>query len=236
MSYLDTATGTVVSRAPANERVSFIRKTFLHLAGAVVVFALVESLLLSIGVGQKFMMFLSQSPWLWLGVLVAYGAASMVADKWARDDYSPAMQYVGLGLYIVAFALLISPMMFMASTYFPGVIENAAVVTGGLVAGLAAVAFITKKDFSFLGPILVIGFMIALAMIIASIIFGFQLGTFFMGVMIIFAAGSVLYSLSNIIHVYRPDQHVAASLSLFSSVGLLFWYVVQFMMSFAGSE
>ena len=236
MSYLDTATGTVVSRAPANERVSFIRKTFLHLAGAVVVFALVESLLLSIGVGQKFMMFLSQSPWLWLGVLVAYGAASMVADKWARDDYSPAMQYVGLGLYIVAFALLISPMMFMASTYFPGVIENAAVVTGGLVAGLAAVAFITKKDFSFLGPILGIGFMIALAMIIASIIFGFQLGTFFMGVMIIFAAGSVLYSLSNIIHVYRPDQHVAASLSLFSSVGLLFWYVVQFMMSFAGGE
>jgi len=236
MSYLDTASGQVVSRAPADERVGFIRKTFMHLAGAVVVFALVESFLLSIGVGEKFMLFLSKSPWLWLGVMVAYGAASMVADKWARDDYSPTMQYVGLGLYIVAFAVLISPMMYVASTYFPGVIENAAVITGGLVAGLAAVAFITKKDFSFLGPILGIAFMIALAVIVASILFGFQLGIFFSAVMIIFAAGSVLYSLSNVIHVYRTDQHVAASLSLFSSVGLLFWYVMQFLMSIAGSD
>ena len=236
MSYLDTATGTVVSRASADERVGFIQKTFLHLAGAVAVFALLESYLLSIGLGEKFMMFLSQSKWMWLGVLVAYGAASMVADKWARDDYSPAMQYVGLGLYIAVFAIIISPMMHIASTYFPGVIENAALVTGALVAGLSLVAFTTKKDFSFLGPILSIGFMIALALIIGSMIFGFQLGMFFMAVMIAFAAASVLYSLSNIIHVYRPDQHVAASLSLFSSVGLLFWYVVQFLMSMAGDE
>ena len=208
----------------------------MHLAGAVVVFALVESFLLSIGVGEKFMLFLSKSPWLWLGVLVAYGAASMVADKWARDDYSPAMQYLGLGFYIVLFAILISPMIFVASTYFPGMIQNAAVVTGGLVTGLAAVAFITKKDFSFLGPILAIAFMIALALIVSSALFGFQLGTFFFGAMIFIAAGSVLYSLSNIIHIYRTDQHVAASLSLFSSVGLLFWYVLQFMMSLAGGE
>ncbi|MEM9413496.1 MAG: permease, partial [Planctomycetota bacterium] len=30
---------------------------------------------------------------------------------------------------------------------------------------------------------------------------------------------------------YRTDQHVAAALSLFSSVALLFWYILQLFMS-----
>ena len=67
-------------------------------------------------------------------------------------------------------------------------------------------------------------------------LFGFTLGAIFSGAMIIFAAAAVLYSTSNIIHEYHTEQHVAASLSLFSSVGLLFWYIVQFMMSLSGDD
>jgi FtsH-binding integral membrane protein len=52
--------------------------------------------------------------------------------------------------------------------------------------------------------------------------------------MILFAGGCVLYSTSNVLHTYNEDQHVAASLTLFASIALLFWYVVQFMMSFGG--
>ncbi len=236
MSYLDTGTGAVVSRAGADERASFIRRTFTHLAGAIVVFAFLESYLLSLGLGQKFLAVLSQTPMMWLGVMVAFAVTSMVADKLARDDYSKSIQYAGLGLFIVAEAVIFLPMIYMATTYAPGVLENAALITGGLVAGLSMVALTTRKDFSFLGPILKIGFMIAVAIIVGAILFGFQLGMFFSAVMIVFAAGSILYSLSNIIHVYRTDQHVAASLSLFSSVGLLFWYVIQFLMSMAGSD
>jgi FtsH-binding integral membrane protein len=236
MSYLDTATGTVVSRASSDDRASFIRNTFLHLAGAVAAFAFVEAYLQSLGLGEQFLIFLSKSKWMWLAVMAAFAVASMVADKWARDDYSKPLQYAGLGLLILAYAVIFLPIIHMATKYAPGVLENAALITGGLVAGLCVVAFTTRKDFSFLGPILSIGSMIVLALIIASIAFGFQLGMFFSGAMIIFAAGSILYSLSNIIHVYRTDQHVAASLSLFSSVGLLFWYVLQFLMSMAGDD
>ncbi|MEM7034525.1 MAG: permease, partial [Chloroflexota bacterium] len=38
---------------------------------------------------------------------------------------------------------------------------------------------------------------------------------------------------SNVLHHYRPDQHVAAALSLFASVALLLWYVIQFLLSIA---
>ena len=54
--------------------------------------------------------------------------------------------------------------------------------------------------------------------------------------MVIFAGGSILYTTSNMIHEYRTDQHVAASLGLFASVGLMFWYVVQFLMSMASGD
>ena len=67
-------------------------------------------------------------------------------------------------------------------------------------------------------------------------IFGFSLGLIFSAVMILFAGGSVLYSTSNILHQYRTDQHVAASLYLFASVALLFYYIVQFLMHFAGGS
>ncbi|NNC99088.1 MAG: permease, partial [Gammaproteobacteria bacterium] len=109
---------------------------------------------------------------------------------------------------------------------------NAALITGALVGGLTLVVFTTRKDFSFIGPALAIGGVVALGIIIGSIAFGFNLGLFFSAAMIIFAAGSVLYTTSNILHVYREDQHVAASLALFASVALMFWYVVQFLMHF----
>jgi hypothetical protein len=105
-----------------------------------------------------------------------------------------------------------------------------------LVAGITFTAFTTRKNFSFLGPVLNIGGLIALGVIAASILFGFTLGLVFSGIMIVFAAASVLYSTSNIIHEYHTQQHVAASLSLFSSVGLLFWYIVQFLMSLTGQD
>jgi FtsH-binding integral membrane protein len=103
-----------------------------------------------------------------------------------------------------------------------------------LVGGITATVFITKKDFSFMGSMLSMGGFVALGFIACSMIFGFSLGLIFSAVMIFFAGGSVLYSTSNVLHQYRTDQHVAASLSLFASVALLFFYILQFMMSFAG--
>ena len=64
-----------------------------------------------------------------------------------------------------------------------------------------------------------------------SILFGFNLGNLFAGVMIALAAAYILYYTSNVLHHYRLDQYVAASLALFAAVALLFWYVLQLFMS-----
>jgi FtsH-binding integral membrane protein len=105
-----------------------------------------------------------------------------------------------------------------------------------LVLGITATVFITRKDFSFMKGILSIGGFVALGFIVCSMIFGFSLGLVFAAVMVLFAGGSVLYTTSNILHHYKPNQHVAASLALFSSVALLFFYILQVLMSLTGGS
>ena len=226
-----------VAQSPENVRTTFYQKTYLHLAGAIGAFVILEALLLSIpGIKQTVFGFLGTSKFSWLIVIGAFMLISWIAEKWANSDTSQGMQYAGLGLFVVAEALIFLPMLIIATTYFSGIVGQAAIITGGLFAGLTFVAFTTKKDFSFLGGILKIAGFIAIGLIVVSITGGFNLGTWFSGAMILFAGGSILYQTSNIIHHYNPNQHVAASLGLFSSVALLFWYVLRLLMAFTNHD
>lgn len=217
--------------AAVADRSTFVRRTYAHVAGAILVFAVLLGVLIQAGVGKAVLDMLGTSRFSWLIVLGAFMGVSWLANKWALSDVSQNMQYAGLGLYIVAEAFIFLPLLTIAAHWNPQVITQAALITGALVAGITAVAVITKRDFSFLGPILMLGGFIALGTIVASILFGFNLGLIFVSIMCVFAAGSVLYSTSNILHQYRVDQHVAASLSLFASIALLFWYVLRLLMS-----
>ena len=49
--------------------------------------------------------------------------------------------------------------------------------------------------------------------------------------MIIFAGLVVLYQTSAIIRQYQNDQYVAAALGLFAAIALMFWYILQFLIS-----
>ena len=230
MSYLDVGSGQIVAHAAESERASFIKRTYTHLAGAIAIFAVVEAMLIKSGIALSFLGLLSGSRWSWFIVLAGFMAVSTVANKWAHSNISREKQYMGLGLFILAEAIIFMPLIYKAAMYAPDILQYAAIVTAALVGGLTFTAFSTKINFSFMGRSLMIGGFIAMGLIVASIMFGFSLGLWFSGGMILFAAASVLYSTSNIIHEYHTEQHVAASLSLFSSVGLLFWYVLQFMM------
>ena len=238
MSHLDVGSGQIVANASENERAGFIKRTYVHLAGAIAIFAVLETVLIQSGVANSFMSVLAGSKWSWLIVLGVFMVVSTVANNWAHSGVSREKQYMGLGLFIVAESIIFMPLIFMALMRDPSgtLLQNAAVVTAALVAGLTFTAFSTKVNFSFMGRFLMIGGFIAMGLILASILFGFSLGLWFSGAMILFAAASVLYSTSNIIHEYHTEQHVAASLSLFSSVGLLFWYILQFMMSMGGDD
>ncbi|TAE76574.1 MAG: permease [Verrucomicrobia bacterium] len=223
-----------VAEAPIETRTDFVRKTYTHLAGAIALFAALEWVLLSIVSPQAVFGLLKSSSYSWLIVLAAFMGVSWLANKWAYGGASKTMQYAGLALYVVAEAVIFLPMLMMATLYDPAAIGKAGVVTGFMVLGLTAIAFTTRKDFTFLGGILKLGFIIALGLVVASIFFpglASGMGLWFSIAMIVLASGSILYNTSAIMYHYAPGQHVAASLSLFASVALLFYYVLRLFMS-----
>ncbi|MDA7876854.1 Bax inhibitor-1 family protein [Akkermansiaceae bacterium] len=226
--------------APVDARAAFIRRTYAHLAGSIAAFIILEAMLFSIpNIEYTVFSLLGKSSYSWLIVLGLFMFVSHLATKWANSSVSKTTQYLGLGLFIVAEAIIFLPLLLQA-TLFTGssdLLAKAGVITIGLVAGITLIAFTTKKDFSFLGGILKVGGFVAIGVIVAStFIQGFNLGLWFSAIMVVFAGGSILHQTSNIIHHYRPDQHVAASLGLFASVALLFWYVLRILMSLTGRD
>jgi uncharacterized protein len=230
-SYADT-----VFHAEASERAAFIRRTYTHLAVAILAFIVVEWMLLQSPIAPAMARAMTGG-YSWLIVLAAFMGVSWLAERWANSDASPQMQYLGLGLFVVAEAIIFLPLLYIASAFASaGVIPTAALITGFLFTGLTATVFITRKDFSWMRSILTIGGFVALGVIVASIIFGFSLGIIFSAIMVLFASVAILYDTSQVLHHYRTDQHVAASLSLFASVALLFWYVLRIVMSLSSSD
>ena len=212
--------------AAADERSTFITKTYTHLAGAIAAFVILEAVLLNLP-GIEKLAGLMLGGINWLIVLGAFMAVSWIANSWAQNAVSPAKQYMGLGLYVAAQAVIFVPLMFYAMMVDPSIIPTAGLTTLGLFAVMTAVVFVTRKDFSFLRSVLIFGGFAAMGLIVVAIVFNFNLGPIFTYAMIAFACCHILYNTSNVMHHYRIGQHVAAALALFAAVALRFWYILR---------
>lgn len=222
-------TGRPVSMLQTDARSQFIMRTYTHLFGAMIAFTLIEVWLFNTGLAETIARAILGTSW-----LLAMGAFMVVgwlASRTAHSATSMGAQYAALAGFVAAEAVIFVPLLYIANHYAPGAIQSAASVTLLGFAGLTAVAFMSRKDFSFLGSILKWGFLVALVLIVAGAVFGFHLGTFFTVGMIALAGGAILYDTSNILHHYPEDRYVGASLELFASVALLFWYILSFFIS-----
>ena len=234
MEDFTTTYGNTVAQAAPTERAAFIRKTYLLLAAAILAFIAVEGFMFATGIasGIASLVFLGGRIG-WLAILAGFMLISYLSNRWAVSDTSRAVQYFGLGLFIVAEAVIFVPLLHLAA-YASGdasVILKAGIVSLGLFAGLTLTVFVTRTDFSWLAPILAIGGFAALGFIVASALFGFSLGNVFAFIMVAFAGTAILYQTSNVLHRFNTNQHVAAALTLFASVALLFWYILRIFSS-----
>jgi FtsH-binding integral membrane protein len=226
--------GNSAANAVPEQRAQFIRKTYMLLAAAIAAFIVVEGFLFTSGAAFAITNGIFGRGGIgWLPVILLFMGVSWFADRLAVSQSSSIIQYLGLGVFIIAEAVIFAPLIFfsMAYTQDPGVLVKAGVVTVGLFLGLTAVVFLTKTDFSFLRSILIIGFFAALGLIVASIWFGFTLGNVFAFAMVAFAGSAILYDTSRVLHRFRTDQHVAAALALFAGIALLFWYILRIFSS-----
>lgn len=214
-----------VGQASVETRAAFITKTYNHLMGSIILFTLIEIWFFTSGLAEPIAAAMMSGSWLL--ILGGFMLVSWFATRTAHRSESQPMQYAALGAVVTAYAVLFVPMLYIANSMASGVIESAAAVTLLGFGGLTAVAFTTRKDFSFLSSALRFGGVIALVAIVAAVLFGFELGTWFSVAMVAFAGGAILYDTSNVLHHYPEDRYVSAALQLFASVALMFWYILR---------
>ncbi len=219
--------GSTVYEAPLDIRLGFLRRTYAHLLGASILFVLASTGLYMSGVSASIAdLVMGNGRGGWLLVLGGFMLLSWLSTAMTRVD-NRVTNYAGLVLFTLLEAVIFAPMIFIAAKTAPGVLPSATIVTLLGFGGLSLYALTTKQDFSYLRPILIIGACTAFGMIICGALFGFDLGVWFSGLMILFSMASILYTTSRVLHQYRADQHVAAALELFSALALMLWYVLR---------
>lgn len=223
-------TDVLVAHSSDVDKEGFYRKTYLHVALSILAFIGVETVLLQMVPDQLIFAMFAQR-YLWLLIIGVFWLASVLATKWSLS-LSRSTQYFGLGFYVILEAVIFLPLIKIATLYAgPQVIFQAAMLTTAMFAGISAVAFTSKRDFSFLRNIIVIGGFISIGLIAGGMLFGFNLGLWFSVGMVILASATILYQTSKLKDVYSTNQYVGASLQLFASIMLLFWYILSILMS-----
>ena len=226
----------VVAEAPAQTRASFYRKAYGLAALTFCVWAGMLGLLFQSGAYLPICKLIFGIGSVgWLLVLALFWGATALAQGMAFTRGEPLVQYLGLGLYALAEALIFTPLIAVVALETQGeimqILAPAGVVTVVLMAALTATVFMTRTDFSFLKTAVVLGSFVALGAIICFSIFSITPGAWFAVAMITLMAAAILWQTWKIKEECETDQHVGAAVLLFAGFVTLLWYVIQLFMS-----
>lgn len=221
------AAGTPIAAQPERVRAAFMTGVYLRLLAGIALFIALEYALFASGLALEIARLVMSTTWLL--ILGGFMVVSWLATRLASRATSPGAAWGGYVLLVAANALLFATPLVLA-TQVEGAVSTAAWLSGAAFAGLSAVAILTGKDFSFLRGIVGWGMVLALVAIVGATIFGAQLGTWFAVAMIGLAGAAILWDTQRIYRTYPPGTEVVAAMQLFSSLALLFWYVLQLVM------
>ena len=224
--------GIPVARRDEVTRSDFVVKVYQHLILAIVAFIATEAVLIRIGVAEKIYDFVASGGASWLIIMGGFMLVNWMATQAAHKIEDTRMQYYGLFGLVAAEAIIFAPFLY----YFFKVQDDgastvwaAAAISALGFAGLSVVAYTTRKDLSFLRPMLMWGGVSALVLIVAAVIFGFSLGVWFSVAMIVFSGAAILYQTQTVMKNYPAEAYVGAAVQLFASVMMLFWYVLRLL-------
>lgn len=231
MTYESPPFAVPVIQADEDTRAAFLVRVYQHLVLAVLAFIVFEAALFVTGIAEAFAGLLFNRGGAWLLVLGGFMVVNMIATRSTMNMENPAVQYAGLFGLAAAEALIFAPFLYYVfnSEGGAGTVGAAAVITLFGFAGLSLVAFTTRRDLSFLRPLIMWGGIVAIGLIVAAVLFRFQLGVVFTVAMIGLAGASILYQTQTIIRRYPAWAHVAAAVSLFASLMMMFWYVLRLL-------
>lgn len=236
-----------VATLGVSDRVTFLRKTYAHLGGALIAFALLTGAIVKYA--PDFSLSVARLPFFL--VFIVFIGGNMLAQRLALSETSRGLQYLGLALSIGIWALFLQDLIWFVMLKFGttthvtaggmrvpemngaalSVIMESVVITLAIFVGLTLTVFITKKDFTFLRGILSVAMFAVLGVALASWLFGFTFGALLCGVVVMILAGYILMQTSLIMRHFHPQAYVAAALMLFGTVANLFIQILSIVAS-----
>lgn len=223
------APGIPVAQAPAEARSAYMTRVYVRLLFGIGGFVLGSWFLFATGLAYTIAEFVLSTSWLL--ILGGFMIVSWMSTSMLYRARSAGAQYAAYAAVVAANVLLFATPLVLAREVGPeGTIELAAQLSVIAFAALSVIAIRTSKDFSFLRGILMWGGVLALLLIVGATIFDIGLGIWFPVAMIGFAGAAILYDTQKIFRTYPLGTETAAAVNLFSSIALLFWYVLQFLM------
>ncbi len=219
-----------VATLDADTRAAFMVRVYQHLVAALIAFIAFETLLFATGAARAIYDLVAGSSGAWLLVLGGFMVVNWMATAASHDLANPGRQYGGLFALAGAEALIFAPFLYYVFNVEGGgavTVGAAAVVTLLGFAGLTVIGLITRRDLSFMRPMLMWAGVMSLVLIVAALLFGFELGVWFSVAMVALAGGAILYQTQTILRTYPDGAHVGAAVQLFASMMLLFWYVLR---------
>ena len=214
-----------VAQGSVEARMEFIRKTYsLFLAGILMALVAGTICLQVPAVGNLAVTILSQPI---IAIVLLFGL-SMGAQAVSRIE---GLNYAALFGFTAFIGFLFAPILAMYEVRAPGIVAQAAGLTAITFSALTAYAFITKKDFSFLGGMLFVGMILLIGGGLANVFFFKSSGaSYYMAWVTLFIfAGYVLYDTSQIIHRYDAKGYVSAALSLFLDFFNMFMAILRIL-------
>lgn len=212
----------------AQVRADFMRRVYARLVAGVVAFVAIEAYLFTSGLAVAITEFVFTTSWLL--ILGGFMVVSWLSNAVALRATTPGAQWGGYLLLVAANALIFAPMLVIAELQVPGTVAQAGQYAIGGFVILSVVAHRSSRDFTWLGAALRWFGILALVAIVLSVFTGFALGTWFSLAMIGFAGAAILYETQVILRETPPGRETVAAMALFSSLALLFWYLLRLFM------
>ena len=133
--------------------------------------------------------------------------------------------------------LMMSPMIgrFLGFAGGPTILFNALATTAVAFVALAGYAIVSRRDFSFMGGFLFVGFIVALIAIVANIFLQIPvLSLAISSVVVLRCAGSMLYNVSRLVHDGTADPLMIV-VELFADIAVMFSHLLN-LFGFMGGD
>ncbi len=224
-----------LSNTTVETRSRIVTRVYANLTGAVVAFAAIVALIFAtVGVVEIATFVQHNVKLVSFGLLALCIGGPFIGNALLKANPSVTGQYFLLGFYVLMYVALFLPILAFAVLMVGSaqLIWQATGLTVALFAALSSAVFMTRKDFSFMRAFLFYAGIAGLVVIVAAMITGFSLGTWFSVAMIALACGYILFETSDVMLRTHEGEEVLAAVELFASVMMLFFYVLRLIMAF----